>query len=293
MNTLRDNSQVLAYRECPLKWRNKYILGLEKIQEGETEHDRNFGKAFHAALAMWWNQSPVGANIFKKFEQEYPVQLNEDDLAKTQGNGLILLERYLERYGSDHQRYEVLAVEERIDFKVGGKDFCVKCDTVVRDKKYGQVYSLEHKTTKKSLTFNYWAQYNPNSQLCAQTAGVRAKYGECAGVIVDAMSLGFRKRAYKGEEAGFHCDFGRMEFNINQSQLDQWERSTIKTLEDIEADTASNRWAMHTGACQFCSYKAICEAAWDWEQDKELILLAYKQKDDPFDYLSVVESVEA
>lgn len=288
---MRDNSQVLAYRRCPLSWHNKYVLGLEKIQEDSVEHDRNFGKAIHSALAEWWKQTS-GESALEIFKNEYSVQLNEDDKAKTQENGLTLLAKYFERYASDKEKYELLAVEERIDFKVGGMDFCVKCDTVVRDKKYGQVYSLEHKTTKKSLTFDYWGQYDPNSQLCAQTAGVKAKYGECAGVIVDAMSFGFRQRAYKGEPAGFHMDFGRMEYNLNQGQLDQWERSTIKTLEDIESDLKFDRWAMNTDSCRFCSYKAICQAAWQWPEDKELILLTYQQKANPLDYLNVVE-VEA
>jgi len=283
---MRDNSQILQYRKCPLSWRNRYVLGLEKIQENEVEHDRNFGKAIHEALAVW-NGGGLPGDALEAFKIAYPVQLNPDDLAKTQENGVTLLTKYFERYQADREKYEVLAVEERIDFEVGGKSFCVKADTVVRDRKYGQVYSLEHKTTKKSLSYDYWAQYDPNSQLCAQTAGIKAKYGECAGVIVDALSLGFRQRAYKGEPPGFHCDFGRMEFNLNEGQLDQWERSTIKTLEDIEADLLSDRWAMNTDSCRFCSYKPICQAAWQVPEDMELILLTYQQKANPLDYLNV------
>lgn len=286
MSQLRDNSQCLSHSNCPTQWRFKNLIGLDKIRENEVEHDRNFGKAIHEGLAHWfrsWNS----ASSLKKFQEGYTVQLNESDLAKTQENGTTLLEKYFERYASDQQKYEILAVEERIDFKVGGRDYCVKCDAVVRDRKYGQVFSLEHKTTKKSLNYQYWDKYDPNSQMCSQTAGVKSKYGECAGVIVDAMAFGYRQKAYKGEPAGFHAKFERLEKNVNDSQLAQWEKSTVKVLEDIERDVELDSFSMNTDACVWCSYKEICRAAWSYPEDKDLILLNYQINPNPHDYLNV------
>lgn len=286
-----DNSQLLTFRSCPLSWRNKYILGLEKIQEDATEHDRNFGGAIHGVLAVWY-KGGTKEDALEAFKNLYPSQLDEEDKAKTQENGLILLDKYFTRYSTDLSKYKILEVETRIDFDLGGHEFCVKADTVVQDLKYGMIYSLEHKTTKKSLTFDYWSQYEPNSQLCAQTEGIKRKHGSCAGVIVDAMSFGYRQRAYKGEAAGFHCDFGRLEFNLNEAQIGQWKASAIKTMEDMVKDVEADRWAMNTSQCRFCSYRPICQSAWSWPEDKELILLTYQQKDNPLEYLNVEKFVE-
>lgn len=281
---LMDNSQLLTYLECGLQYKYKYMLGLKKMEEGESEHDRNYGGAIHKALAHW-NLGGESKDSIEKFKLAYPDQLDESDLAKTQEHGVILLEKYFSRYGTDREKYRILGVEELIDFKVGGITFNVKCDTIIQDLKYGQIYSLEHKTTKKTLDYKYWSQYDPNAQLCAQTAGIKSKYGECAGVIVDALAFGFRQRASKYGPAGFHMDFGRTEFNRNVDQLKLWEESTIKTVENLTSDMESGRWDMNTGACWKCTYKPICSAAWTFEQDKELILLSYEQRD-PFSYLT-------
>ena len=38
--------------------------------------------------------------------------------------------------------------------------------------------------------------------------------------IVNALKVGFRQRAYKGEPAGFHCEFQRQIFNRNKDQVE-------------------------------------------------------------------------
>lgn len=281
---MRDNTQVLCYRNCPTQFYFRFVLGLEKIKEDEVEHDKNFGKAIHTGLKLW-NQGNSEEKCLEAFKKDYPSQLNPEDQAKTQENGVKLLSKYFQRYKSDREKYEIVDVEKLIEFNVGQHLFCAKLDTKVRDKKYDQMYSLEHKTTKKNLDYKYWSIYEPNSQLCSQTSAIKSQDGECAGVIVDAMSFGFRKNKYKDQPAGFHMDFGRMEFNLNQAQLDQWKRSTEKTLDDIQSDLESNKWAMNTDACRFCSFRSICQAAWSWEEDQELILLTYQQKENPLDYM--------
>lgn len=285
MIQLRDNSQILSYSNCQLSWMFKYQLGLKRIEEGETEHHRNFGKAIHSALEAWFTM-PSAEAAFVAFRKDYPDQLDENDLCKTQANGILLLEKYFEKWASDPIKYEILGVEERIDFQVGSHPFCAKIDTVVKDKKYGQIFGLEHKTTGKALNFNYWAKYNPNSQLCAQTTAIKSKYGDCAGIIVDAMSFGFRQRKYKDEPAGFHCDLQRVEHNIRNEQLTIWEKSTIKTIEDIKRSMEFGSYAMNTDQCTFCSYKSICQAGYTWSDDEELIRLTYEQTD-PLGYLNL------
>lgn len=279
-----DNSQCLQYRACPLSHHLKYHVGLEKIQEGEVEHDRNFGGAIHVALEVWHKggtrESALGA-----FREAYPDQLDESDLAKTQANGETMLATYFKRYANDFEKYKILAVEEKIEFTVDATPYAVKCDTVVQDKKYGSIYGLDNKTTKEALTFDYWSQYEPNSQICSQTAGIKERFGECAGIIINAMSFGYRQRAYKGEPAGFHMDFGRMEYNITDAQLEIWRKSVMATVRNMAQDDEMTSYAMNTAQCRFCSFKSICQAGWTWPEDEELILLNYQINPNPLEYL--------
>ena len=279
-----DWSQVSTYRNCPLSYYFKYELGIRRQTDGEESHDRNYGKAIHAALEAYYigkkQEECVG-----KFKESYPVQLDSEDLAKTRENGELLLAGYFKRYKDDFSKYKVVDVEKRLDFEIEGVRFCAKVDTVVENIKYGGIYSLEHKTTGKTLTYDYWGQYEPNHQLNFQTKAIEANYGQCSGVIIDAMSFGFRKRAYKGEEAGFHMNFERQEFNINKAQQEIWKASTLATVEELKVSRGASSWPMNTTQCRFCSCKEICKAGWTWPEDKDLILLSYEVMENHLHYL--------
>lgn len=279
----RDNSQILEYRKCPTSWFFKYVLGLRKVKEDGAEHDKSFGKAFHRGVEFFRKRKPAEECI-TEFKKQYPLQLDPTDLAKTQPHGVKLLNEYFTRYSDDFDRYEILAVEERLDLKLADETYSVKCDAVVRNKQFGSIYGIDTKTTKKYLDFKYWAQYNPNSQITSQTFAIEQKYGECAGIIIDAVQLGFRQKASKLGPAGFHYSMNRMEFNCSPRQMEIWQASALKSLEEMKRDQEAGKFAMNTGACWNCSFRGICEAAWSWPEDSELILLNYEQSD-PFAYL--------
>jgi hypothetical protein len=282
MKCMFDSSQTQAFKDCPRKYQFKYKECLKKIEEGTEEHHANFGGAIHSALEVYYKGSGMEAGI-EAFKKDYPSQLNTEDLAKTQENGIALLKAYEARYKAEDKKFKVLSVEEKIEFEIlPGIMFAVKLDTVVENLEHGGIYSLEHKTTSKSLTYDYWGQFDPNAQMSAQTYAITKKYGHCAGVIVNAMKFGFRKRAYNGEPAGFHYEFQRQMINRNDRQINSWMKDTCHWITGIQR--SESYYAMNTGQCKFCSYKQICQPAWDPKEDAELIAIQY-EKHDPFEYL--------
>lgn len=275
-----DNSSLQAFKDCPERYRLHYIEGLQKIQEGEAEHDRNFGKAIHSGLEAYYKGDGMEASV-KKFKADYPNQLNEEDLSKTQESGEILLKAYAKHYEKEDKSLEILSVEVMDSFKLGEIDFTVKIDMVVR--KQGCVYFVDHKTTGKAFNWTYWSRFEPNPQITAYTAYCQAKYGECSGGIINAIKFGHRTRAYKGEPAGFHYEFQRQLFNRNKDQVEAWKKDTllwVKSLEEAKSQ-ASNVWKKNEGQCGYCSYKEICISC----NDEQIVNQLYERVN-PMEYLN-------
>jgi hypothetical protein len=274
-----DNSSLQAFKDCPERYRLKYVLGLKKREEGIENHDINFGKAIHKGLEAHYK----GKDYREAFTSEYGIQLDIEDKAKTYEHGLLLLDKYIEFYNEQDKLFEILEVEQPDLIKVGEFDFIVKRDMVI--KQQGCIYVLEHKTTKKSLnSWDYWGQFEPNSQVTAQTYSCMKKYGECSGVIINAMQVGFRERAYKGEPAGFHCSFQRQMFNRTKEQCGDWYEQHIEWLErlrDNKEFVPNSTWLKNEGQCRYCNMKEICNSL----ADEQIIEQLYERLDNPFSYL--------
>jgi len=282
---MTDHSQIQEYKECGFRYKLHYKEGFRKREEDQTEHHANFGGAVHAGLEAHYKGGEWEA-VKKAFCAAYPVQLDSDDKAKTQENGLTLLKSYVSRYGEqDKARWEVLSVEETDTFQVvGGVDHVVKLDLVVRDRASGEVYGVDHKTTGKSLDYRYWNQFDPNTQITTYCAYMEQKYGSCSGMWINGISFGFRQRMYKGEPAGFHCDMKRNLFNRNPHQVEAWRKDVLQWIAKMQEAEKTGWYGKNTAFCGWCSYRPICVAEWTPEEDEQNILVQF-EKVDPMEYL--------
>lgn len=284
-----DNSQLQQYKNCPESYRLKYIEGLKKREEGVDEHDKNFGKAIHSGLERWYRGEGLESSV-SSFKRDYPEQLAPEDLAKTQENGIKLIKAYINHYKEEDKRWNIKAVEVTDSFEIApGISFLVKIDLIIEQQ--GCIYFVDHKTTGKALNWTYWGQFDPNSQVTAYTAYCHAKFGECSGGIINAIQLGYRQRAYKGEPAGFHYSFQRQLFNRDKEQVNAWREDTTKWIESVEdaklpkvaslrSAPFSHVWSKNEGQCRFCSYKEICISC----ADEQIIEQLYEHVN-PTEYL--------
>lgn len=257
-----DHSKLQTFKNCPEQYRLKNVLGLTKIQEGVDEHDKNFGKAIHSGLEAHYKGKPI-EEVREAFKLDYPDQLSPDDLAKTQENGITLLDAYVKHYEHEDKGWTIKAVEVTDTFELApGIPFTVKIDLVVEQQ--GCIYFVDHKTTGKAFNYQYWSQFDPNPQITGYTAYCQSKFGECSGGIINGLQLGYRQRAYKGEPAGFHYSFQRQLFNRNRQQVEAWKHDTINWIGEIEhskdqiIDELSPTWRKNEGQCRFCSFKEVC-----------------------------------
>lgn len=295
-----DNSQLQAFKDCPERYRLKYVEGLRKRESGIEDHHREFGSAIHKALEAHYKGS-AQAEVIQSFKDAYPFQIDADDMAKTSESGELLLAAYVQRYAEEDKQDETLAVEvvdtfplephkdgcpsrESRDDKAcdcGVPLFTVKIDRILR--KQGNVYWQDHKTTGKSFSWTYWKQFEPNPQATAYTAYCIYKFGECSGGIINALRFGHRQRAYKGEPAGFYQEFQRQVINRNPQQVAAWVEDTLRWIRDVTTDKCAPlgvSWKKNEGQCMWCSFAEVCISV----NDAQVIEQLY-EKGDPNDYL--------
>ena len=263
-----DHTQLSTFLTCPERYKLKFVDQLQKIKEDERDAPRQFGGAIHAALeAHYTNQTDVLSNAV--FMTAYPSVLDPNDLARTPANGVILLSAYYQHYALQDSQWKVLAVEQVLESDIGwSSPWQSKHDLIVETQ--GGIWGVEHKTTAKPLIEQYWRQFEPNSQLSGQTYALQQKYGQCSGIILNAIKLGHRQRMYRGEPAGFHYEFQRQIFNRTPAQVEDWKQRTLTSLKRLKATIASSSWEKNEGACLFCEYRELCLSC-DDEQIRSLL----------------------
>lgn len=267
------NSTVGDYIRCPLAFHFAHNLNLKKIDDDSGEHHRSFGQAFHEALAVIYTKRDIKL-AQKTMREAYSVQLDPTDLAKTADNACYVLEKYAEHYQWD-QDWKVLSIEQT-DWD--GSYVGVTPDMVVKDRN-DNIFIVDHKTTGRYLNFDYFADYDPNSQITHYIKRTKDRYGHCDGFIVNAVRFAFLKRASKDRAAGFNVEFERQVFQRTTAQIERTERSTEEWITEIERSRTSGYWraAETPSACRFCSFKSICAAGWSWEEDESLITNVFRQ----------------
>jgi hypothetical protein len=282
-----DNSQLQTFKDCPERYRLKYIEGLHKIEEGIEHQHVNFGKAIHSGLEVHYKGGSL-KEVKEAFVKVYPVSLDPEDLAKTPENGVLVLEKYIEHYRNEDSSWKVLATEVTDSFKLTDTvEFLVKIDLVIE--RQGCVYFMDHKTTGKTFNWMYWDRFEPNSQITGYTAYCQAKYGECSGGIINAIRMGHRQRAYKGEPAGAYSEFQRQIFNRNKGQVEDWRMDISAWTETLKQGfdlPKGMSWLKNEGQCLFCQYKPICISC----NDEQIIEQLFEVKD-PLEYLGNTEIV--
>lgn len=257
-----SNSYLTTFQRCPRQCQLKYA-GIR--QRFATDHDLRYGAAVHDALAEFYKGERI-EQVVDTFLKAYPIQLNVADNAKTRPNGVTMLEAYCEAYQEDLNDWEVLEVEQ---YARGEDDFAVKLDLVVRQG--DEIYGVDHKVTKSYLDYKWWGKFNPNSQISEYVKYIIERYGECAGFIINGISMKYRSRAYKGEAAGYWHRFERQVMQRRDFQLEQDLRSRQAWVARIEECKEAAYWPTNTEECWHCEYKPICEKGYTLEDDFDLI----------------------
>jgi hypothetical protein len=287
-----SHSRLADLKACGLRYYLKHVIGLRRHDTDlADQHHLRYGIAMHAAMEVLYagnyaNQPPDDpARLFdlatQTFLDAYPIQLDMNDQAKTRDNAVLALKWYAAHWRDEDRKWRVISVERPEDTDA----WSLRLDLVVENVEHGGIYGVDHKFTKKYLNYDFWNGFEPNSQVTQYVTHVREKYGDCSGFYINAVSMGYRQRAYKGEPAGFWAKFERQMFNRNDSQVAQEAESTARWIQiATEAQTAVDAgvsaiaaYGFNTDSCRFCEFRPVCSAGWTWPEDDQLILIQFRQ----------------
>lgn len=190
-------SRLRVLRQCLRLHYFRYTLG---IRGDETDVMR-FGTVCHKALEAWYRQWRTARYIseslnpsgeFAAMENRLPAALAEIDAAvglhavdRIKLRALVLA--YHHRWGSED--WEILAVEQEFLYELGDHIIGGKIDAIIRDRKDGRVWVVEHKTTgtDASLGGTYWERLTLDSQVSIYIDGAGMLGYDVAGCIYDVL----------------------------------------------------------------------------------------------------------
>lgn len=197
---LYTTSRLRTIRSCLRLHLYKYVLA---IRAPETDVMR-FGTVGHKALEAYyraWKEAPscedarddaaASAMRHDKIDARLRAALAELDAADLPTWDRIklrlLVVAYDARWGGED--WEVLEVEVEFRFMLGDELIGGKIDAIIRDRKDGRIYVVEHKTTgvDASLGSAYWEKLTIDTQVSIYVDGATMLGYEVAGCIYDVL----------------------------------------------------------------------------------------------------------
>ena len=166
-----------------------------------------------------------------------------------------IIDGYLDEYDRD-EPWEILAVEETLEYAIQGFEYTTRLDLLVRDTQRGGVYVVEHKSAR-SITPDLLDNYEMDLQVLGQIWLVErvldlSKYGKFRGTLINI--------ATKHSPPRFH----RHEVNPSPAHLRAFEQA-LQSYIRLKQDYARENWPRALGHCSGyargygkCQFYSLC-----------------------------------
>lgn len=254
-----DSTSMAAFQRCPRRYYYMMRKGIRR--KGQSIH-LLWGIAFHSAIEKANHLKAAGADydqIVREvtafcLEQEIP----EGVAAKTPQTLARSAVWYLEQYKNDPA--ETLALSDgkpavELSFKIPLADDVLWAGHIDRIVRYNEdLWFVDLKTTSRSLTEGYFAQFVPSTQMFGYAyAGAAILAEPVRGGIIDAVQVG----------ATF-ARFGRHLLHIRTEQLDEWAADIQWWIYQARRCAESDTYPMNPTACTAgfkCEYHDLCRHA--------------------------------
>ena len=209
MKSVLTYSALNTFRNCPRKYRLRYVENLRRPEQPES---LAFGSVIHEALEQWYRLPADGLRllaILNLIDSKYPGRSADPQQKAAWHLARAIVTGYAARYAQEE--FEVLEVEKAFDCDIRNPDtgrlsqtFTIagKVDGIVR---VGQeLYLLEHKTAS-SLTGDYLDRLWTDTQIALYCFYLRQLGYPVVGVIYNVL-LKARLQQRAGEtEAEFEA----------------------------------------------------------------------------------------
>lgn len=113
----------------------------------------------------------------------------------------------------------------------------------------GEYFTVDNKTTKKTLSTKFWESYSPSTQFDTYDLAGWMLYPDLglSGVLLDGIQVTVNGAAY-----------GKHVYRKSDAHREEHLQSIRDTIEDAEKYAAQGRWPMRKRNCWTCPFKSVC-----------------------------------
>jgi len=270
-----DSTSLGRLKTCPRKY---YYEAIEGWQPRGKALPLIFGIHYHSALEEYDHAIAAGIEHEDAVRQAVALAMrvqderdetmrymhrDSDDTSRNRENLVRAIIWYLEHFKHDPAETVVLkngkpAVELTFKMEIPllapGGDPMLLCGHMDRVVEFaGDIYVMDHKTTKGYLNDKYWQSYSPNNQVSLYTLASTVVLGERAkGVIISACQLAVN-----------FCRFARRPIHRTQSQTLEWLEESQHWIMQAQRYAEQNYWPMNEMSCGNyggCAFRKVCSA---------------------------------
>lgn len=267
------HSSLECFNACRRKYKLRYIDGIAPKRSSDA---LVFGSAMHIALEAYWNHVKATQTFLTDDSDFGPCNLDFDankvltnkiDAAKLTG----LLDGYTDKwFREDVETYDVISVEREFKVRRCGNDLTGKVDGIVRNKKTGKYYILEHKTAS-IVDESFVAQKQLDSQTKFYALMMTGVLGEKIDGAIHDILIKQKIRQKKGEPDEDFCERLKVDVTADNFQRIQIDFDYDKDIWEDYGNELDGRvtdlWNCRnfykcTGSCigryGACEYMPLC-----------------------------------
>ena len=147
-------SRLNSFYHCPYEWKLNYI----ECNKSENGFFGEYGSLMHKILEKYEKEELSIFELNDYYEKHFSEYISHDappnkyiDIRQSYyDKGLD----YLNNLDLDLDRYNILGVEKKVEFEIGGKPFVGYIDLLVQDKSNGEIIIIDHKSSSIKMLKN-------------------------------------------------------------------------------------------------------------------------------------------
>lgn len=242
-------SSLSEYAQCPYAFRMNKIEGIR----GDTNAYAEIGSFAHKLNEKLFSGKATVEEVLDECIEDFDSHVTEEISEDSKSKKYVALCEYFGGFDEDvFNKYEVVAVEKRFNWKIGKYRFVGIVDLILKDKKTGEIYLVDHKSSAHFL--------KKNGEPLKSTLKSFLKYKKQMYMYADAMKnvLGY----YPDYIAWNHFldDGERTVIKFDEKELDETKKWIIDEVEKIYADEDFDAVFDWSYCYNLCNYRnGYCE----------------------------------
>lgn len=240
-------SRLHAWEQCPYAFYLRYI----ENREGESNYYAANGKCMHEVLEAVFKYEIKIDECTQLYADKYDLICEKTKQSVMDSTYEKCMDYLCEIDGIDSEKYEIIGVELKLEFKIGKYKFVGYADLVVKNKENGEVILVDHKQAKhfmkkdgtplKSQLENFLAYRH---QMYIYCKGLK----DCMGINVDKIVW----HHFKDDGVLTIIPFVQEEYEETM----QWAVCTIEKIKKDKSFESNKSFVM---CSSLCDYRNDCE----------------------------------